>query len=98
MSAEWREESGRQNAVVGSLGRVFDLIVVEHPDKLASFAEATLEDALFESGRPVLMAPATPPAERRRARADRLERLDRDRAHRRLRHAVPEARQAGARW
>ncbi len=57
VSAEWREESGRQNAVVGSLGRVFDLIVVERPAKLASLAEATLEDALFESGRPVLMAP-----------------------------------------
>lgn len=61
VSAEWREESGRQNVVVGSIGRVFDLIVVEHPDKPASFAEATLEDALFESGRPVLMAPAKPP-------------------------------------
>jgi len=55
--AEWREESGRQNAVVGALGRVFDLIIVERPAKLASLAEATLEDALFESGRPVLMAP-----------------------------------------
>ena len=61
VSAEWREESGRQNAVVGSLGRVFDLIVVERPAKLASLAEATLEDALFESGRPVLMAPPTTP-------------------------------------
>lgn len=57
-SAEWREEEGRQNAVVGALGRVFDLIVVEQPAKLASLTEATLEDALFESGRPVLMAPA----------------------------------------
>lgn len=56
-SAEWREEAGRQNAVVGALGRVFDLITVERPAKLASLAEATLEDALFESGRPVLMAP-----------------------------------------
>jgi hypothetical protein len=56
-SAEWREEAGRQNAVAGMLGRVFDLIVVERPSKLASLAEATLEDALFESGRPVLMAP-----------------------------------------
>jgi nucleotide-binding universal stress UspA family protein len=56
-SAEWREESGRQNAVVGTLGRVFDLIIVERPAKLASLAEATLEDALFESGRPVMMAP-----------------------------------------
>lgn len=61
VTAEWREESGRQNAVVGSLGRVFDLIVVERPTKLASLAEATLEDALFESGRPVLMAPPTAP-------------------------------------
>jgi nucleotide-binding universal stress UspA family protein len=60
--AEWREETGRQNAVVGTLGRIFDLIVVERPAKLASLAEATLEDALFESGRPVLMAPATAPA------------------------------------
>ena len=59
-SAEWREEAGRQNAVVGMLGRVFDLIVLERPDKLASLAEATLEDALFESGRPVLMTPPQP--------------------------------------
>jgi len=62
VTAEWREESGRQNAIVGTLGRVYDLIVVEQPDKAASFAEATLEDALFESGRPVLMAPKTPTA------------------------------------
>ena len=56
-SASWREEDGRQNAVVGMIGRVYDLIVVEQPEKLASIAEATLEDALFESGRPVLMVP-----------------------------------------
>ncbi len=56
-SASWREEDGRQNAIVGMSGRVFDLILVEQPEKLASIAEATLEDALFESGRPVLMVP-----------------------------------------
>jgi nucleotide-binding universal stress UspA family protein len=60
-SASWREEDGRQNAVVGMIGRVYDLIVVEQPEKLASIAEATLEDALFESGRPVLMVPKRPP-------------------------------------
>jgi nucleotide-binding universal stress UspA family protein len=59
-SAEWREEDGPQNTVVGSLGRVFDLIVVERPTRLTSLAEVTLEDALFESGRPVLMAPDKP--------------------------------------
>src|SRR5262245_31682748 len=61
-SASWREEDGRQTAVVGMIGRVYDLIVVEQPEKLASIAEATLEDALFESGRPVLMVPKRPPA------------------------------------
>src|SRR5579863_8247324 len=62
-SAAWREEDGRQNAVVGMTGRVYDLVLVEQPEKLASIAEATLEDALFESGRPVLMVPKEcPPA------------------------------------
>ena len=56
-SASWREEDGRQNAIVGLSGRVYDLILVEQPEKLASIAEATLEDALFESGRPVMMVP-----------------------------------------
>ncbi len=56
-SASWREEDGRQNAIVGMTGRVYDLILVEQPEKLASIAEATLEDALFESGRPVMMVP-----------------------------------------
>src|SRR4029077_17472639 len=56
-SAVWREEDGRENAVVGMSGRVYDLILVEQPEKLASIAEATLEDALFESGRPVMMVP-----------------------------------------
>jgi nucleotide-binding universal stress UspA family protein len=56
-TASWREEDGRQNAIVGMIGRVYDLIIVEQPEKLASIAEATLEDALFESGRPVLMVP-----------------------------------------
>ncbi len=61
VSAEWREETGRQNAIAGMLGRVFDLIIVARPAKLASLAEATLEDTLFESGRPVLMTPPTAP-------------------------------------
>src|ERR1700751_1933715 len=56
-SASWREEDGRQNAVVGMIGRAFDPIAVEQPANLASIAEATLEDAVFESGRPVLMVP-----------------------------------------
>jgi nucleotide-binding universal stress UspA family protein len=61
-SASWREEDGRQNAIVGLSGRVYDLILVEQPEKLASIAEATLEDALFESGRPVMMVPKAAPS------------------------------------
>jgi nucleotide-binding universal stress UspA family protein len=61
-SASWREEDGRQNAVVGMIGRVYDMILVEQPEKLASIAEATLEDALFESGRPILMVPKRAPS------------------------------------
>ena len=60
-TASWREEDGRRNAVVGMIGRVFDLILVEQPKKLASIAEATREDAVFESGRPVLMVPKEAP-------------------------------------
>src|SRR5262249_10189480 len=61
-SASWREEDGGQNAGRGMIGRVFDLILVEQPEKLASIAEATLEDALFESGRPVMMVPKRSPS------------------------------------
>src|SRR5438309_10694575 len=44
-SASWREEDGRQNAVGGMIGRVYDLIIGEQPAKPASSAESTLEDA-----------------------------------------------------
>src|SRR4051794_21183434 len=60
ISAEWREEEGRQNAVPGPLGRVFYLNVVARPPKRASRAGATLEGALFESGGRVIMAPPRP--------------------------------------
>src|SRR5581483_11555775 len=45
-SASWREEDGRQNAIVGMTGRVYDMIFVEQPEKLASIAETTLTVAL----------------------------------------------------
>src|SRR5438132_14186491 len=32
-SSSWREEDGRQNAVVGMSGRVYGLILVEQPEK-----------------------------------------------------------------
>jgi nucleotide-binding universal stress UspA family protein len=48
---------------VGGYGRVFDIIVVGQPGPQAmSPRMSTLEAALFESGRPILIAPRTAPA------------------------------------
>ena len=61
--AGWLEEVAPGDDVVGSYGRSFDLIVVGRPVRGSlTPAMATLEAALFESGRPILIAPpqATP--------------------------------------
>src|SRR5260221_12716473 len=44
-SASWREEDGRQNAVVGMGGRIYDLILAGQPEKPAPLAGARPEDA-----------------------------------------------------
>ena len=61
--ARWDEQTAMHDDLVGSRGRLFDLIVVGRPVRRApSPTMSTLESALFESGRPVLIAPPTPPA------------------------------------
>ena len=62
LAADWRIEVGSADAVLGSRGRVFDLVVVGRPlpDAVAP-SMAALETALFETGRPLLIAPPTPP-------------------------------------
>jgi nucleotide-binding universal stress UspA family protein len=63
-SAGWREAIAQGDVAVGSRGRVFDLIVVGRPVRGGpSSAMSMLEAALFESGRPILIAPPTPPSE-----------------------------------
>jgi nucleotide-binding universal stress UspA family protein len=61
-TAEWRAETGSADALLGDLGRVFDLILVGRPlpDAVAP-SMAALETALFEAGRPLLIAPPVPP-------------------------------------
>lgn len=56
--ARWRELAGGEGQVVGSHGRLFDLIVVGRGfgDPWLNWLEI-VESALFESGRPVLLAP-----------------------------------------
>lgn len=62
LSADWRVELSSGQSALGSLGRVFDLVVVGRPlrDSIAP-SMASLEAALFETGRPLLIAPPTPP-------------------------------------
>jgi nucleotide-binding universal stress UspA family protein len=49
-----------QDSVLGSLARAYDLTVLNRPG-IRGGRMAALEYALFESGRPVLMAPPSPP-------------------------------------
>ena len=61
-SAGWAQKLAAGDDVLGSMGRVFDLIVVGRPRRGASKPSVgALEAALFESGRPVLMAPPSAP-------------------------------------
>lgn len=62
-SAGWRDTEGFESEVVGEYGRLFDLIVVGCPSRQAAAArDVVCEAALFDSGRPVLLAPVEPPA------------------------------------
>jgi nucleotide-binding universal stress UspA family protein len=62
LSWSWLSDSPSGHDFVGSYGRVFDMIVLARPgDEWQSPSMITLESALFESGRPVLIAPPTSP-------------------------------------
>jgi nucleotide-binding universal stress UspA family protein len=62
VSYGWTEADTARDAFVGSYGRVFDLIVFGRPGSYpAGSSMAAVEAALFESGRPILIAPPTAP-------------------------------------
>jgi nucleotide-binding universal stress UspA family protein len=59
----WFDAAPDGDDFVGSYGRVFDLTVLGQPGHEAQSPRmATLETALFDSGRPVLIAPSSAPA------------------------------------
>ena len=61
-TATWRETVSPGDEGLATRGRAFDLIVVGRPiDRQSGPRMSTLEAALFESGRPVLMVPPNPP-------------------------------------
>jgi nucleotide-binding universal stress UspA family protein len=58
----WLEDAPEDDRFVGSHGRLFDVIVLGRPGRDPKGPRlSTLEAALFESGRPVLIAPPSPP-------------------------------------
>jgi nucleotide-binding universal stress UspA family protein len=62
LSQAWHEATPDGDEIVGSYGRVFDITVLGAPlGGRQGPRMMTLETALFESGRPVLIAPATAP-------------------------------------
>jgi nucleotide-binding universal stress UspA family protein len=62
LSWTWHPDAPSGHDYVGSFGRVFDMIVLGRPGpEWQSPSMVTLESALFESGRPVLIAPPSSP-------------------------------------
>ena len=58
----WREENGREDEIVAIRGRLFDLTVVGRPIRDAALpSPITLEAALLDTGRPILIAPPVMP-------------------------------------
>jgi len=61
LSSRWLEDAPEGDRFVGSHGRLFDVIALGRPGRDPRGPRmSTLEAALFESGRPVLIAPASP--------------------------------------
>jgi len=62
LSFSWLDDAPEGEDVVGSYGRVFDLIVLSRPDATSLGTQRrALESGLFESGRPILLSPPLPP-------------------------------------
>jgi nucleotide-binding universal stress UspA family protein len=58
----WLDEAPEGESLVGSYGRVFDVIVMNRPDADSTgLYQRAIESGLFESGRPVLLSPPSPP-------------------------------------
>ena len=64
LSFGWLDEAPEGESFIGSYGRVFDVIVMNRPDVNSSgLYYRAIESGLFESGRPILLAPPSPPSQ-----------------------------------
>ena len=62
LSFGWLDDVSEGESFIGSYGRVFDVIVMNRRDtKSSPLHDRTIESGLFESGRPILLSPPSPP-------------------------------------
>lgn len=63
LSFDWLDDAPEGDGFVGSHGRVFDVIVMGRADASSTcpLHNRAIESGLFESGRPVLLSPPSPP-------------------------------------
>jgi nucleotide-binding universal stress UspA family protein len=62
LSFGWLDEAPEGEGFVGSYGRVFDITVLSRPDaNTIGLHNRAIESGLFESGRPILLSPPSPP-------------------------------------
>jgi len=64
LSFGWLDDVPEGASFVGSYGRVFDIIVMNRPDGNShGLYNRAIESGLFESGRPILLSPPSPPSQ-----------------------------------
>ena len=64
VTTSWREETGREDEIVALKGRLYDLIIVGRPSATSPLpSPITLEAALHDTGRPIIVAPPEAPAD-----------------------------------
>ena len=62
LSFGWLDNVSEGESFVGNYGRVFDVIVMQRRDVRSSpMHDRAIESGLFESGRPILLSPPSPP-------------------------------------
>ena len=62
MSFGWLDDASEGESLIGSYGRVFDVIVMKRRDEHSGpMHDRAIESCLFESGRPMLLAPPLAP-------------------------------------
>ena len=62
LSFGWLDDAAEGEGFIGSYGRVFDVIVMKRRDERSGpMHDRAIESGLFESGRPILLAPPSPP-------------------------------------